>query len=261
MDSRQALSEELRQTRLAYQMMGYLHQFKTGFLARTSHELRSPLSSLMGLHQLILNDLCENWAEEREFVAQAYESAHKLMKIIDEIVQVSKITYGSIALDIQPIQLSQLLTDLYQLTHLQATNKSLNLDFFAPPFVQILADKSRLLQTLLMLVDTTIKIQPEGVIKLHTQGQESDNYIVLILASDCPAHLWYQGQNLPQFTPKTSLKEVQNFAQTLEASPSMKLVLAQSMLEAMGGSLEIKENGEYPTRIECLLPLMKSNGV
>ncbi|GBF84663.1 histidine kinase dimerization/phospho-acceptor domain-containing protein [Aphanothece sacrum] len=70
-DEIEALKQELEQTKLAYQMAVQLSQFKSGFLAKTSHELRSPLSTLMGLHQLILSDLCENHEEEREFIEQA----------------------------------------------------------------------------------------------------------------------------------------------------------------------------------------------
>jgi K+-sensing histidine kinase KdpD len=252
-------SEELRQTRLAYRMMGYLHQFKAGFLARTSHELRSPLGSLMGLHQLILADLCENPAEEREFIAQAYQAADKLMKILDEILKVSKITYGSIPLEIQPIQLSQLLEDLYQLTHLQATNKSLHLQFATIPPVYILADSSHLLQILLMLVDTTIKLQPEGIIKLNTEVKA--NLIAIILESELSGNIWNQSQNLTSFTTETTLEDVKNFSQNLEISPSMKLVLAQTLLEVMQGSLIIQENSSGKAQIKCLLPLVNGKRV
>jgi K+-sensing histidine kinase KdpD len=252
-------SEELRQTRLAYRMMGYLHQFKAGFLARTSHELRSPLGSLMGLHQLILADLCENPAEEREFIAQAYQAADKLMKILDEILKVSKITYGSIPLEIQPIQLGQLLEELYQLTHLQAINKSLYLQFATITPVYILADSSHLLEILLMLVDTTIKLQSEGIIKLNTEVK--DDLIAIILESELSRNIWNQSQNLTSFTPETTLEDVKNFSQNLEVSPGMKLVLARTLLEVMQGSLIIQENSSGKAQIKCLLPLVNGKGV
>ena len=48
--------EQLKQTQLAYQLAQQMSQFKAGFLTRVSHELRSPLNSMIGLHQLILSD-------------------------------------------------------------------------------------------------------------------------------------------------------------------------------------------------------------
>ena len=59
------LKNELRQIQLAYALQRQISHFKGGFLARISHELRSPLSQLTSLHQLILNDLCEDPQEER----------------------------------------------------------------------------------------------------------------------------------------------------------------------------------------------------
>ena len=60
MEKIQTIEQELEATKLAYLMTAQISQFKSGYLAKTAHELRSPLSSLMGLHQLILVDLCED---------------------------------------------------------------------------------------------------------------------------------------------------------------------------------------------------------
>jgi signal transduction histidine kinase len=80
-----------------------MSQFKAGFLARTSHELRSPLSSLIGLHQLILADLCDSPEEAREFVAQANASALKMVKLLDEVIAVSKTEHGTNRLELRSV--------------------------------------------------------------------------------------------------------------------------------------------------------------
>src|SRR4028118_557337 len=101
----QPLREKLKQTQLAYEMAKEMSQFKAGFLARTSHELRSPLSSLIGMHQLILSDLCDSPEEAREFVAQANASALKMVKVLDEVIAVAKTEHGTNQLEIQPLRL------------------------------------------------------------------------------------------------------------------------------------------------------------
>ena len=116
------LRAKLKQTQIAYNLAREMSQFKAGFLARTTHELRSPLSSLISLHQLILSDLCDNPDEERVFVAQAHSSALKLMSLIDEILEVSRLEHGTIKLEIQPLELATVLTKVYNLTHLIAAN-------------------------------------------------------------------------------------------------------------------------------------------
>ncbi len=126
------LQEELEQTRLAYQMAMQMSQFKAEFLARTSHEIRSPLSSLIGLHQLILSDLCESPEEQKEFINQAYNSALKLMKLIDEIVAVSKAELGTNQLYCESLPLGEIFDEVYKLTHIQAANRNLQLNIVTP---------------------------------------------------------------------------------------------------------------------------------
>ena len=109
------LLQELKQTQLAYYQSKEMSQFQAGFLARISHELRSPLGSIIGLHQLILTDLCDNPQEEREFVGQAHEKSLKLLKLIDEILNVSKIESGRNKLDIETLQLSEFLQEIYKI--------------------------------------------------------------------------------------------------------------------------------------------------
>jgi signal transduction histidine kinase len=74
---------ELQSLQVAYQLATEISQLKGGFLARISHELRSPLNGLIGMQQLILEDLCDNPEEERAFIAQANQSALKMIKVLD----------------------------------------------------------------------------------------------------------------------------------------------------------------------------------
>ena len=108
-------------------------QFQAGFLARTAHELRSPLSSLMSLHQLILNDLCDSPAEERECLKEAYQAATRLLKMLEVVTQVSKLEAGLSPLRIENINLQILLDELRILTQLQAANRNLHLKIEAIP--------------------------------------------------------------------------------------------------------------------------------
>lgn len=135
------ISQQLQQTQLAYLMAREMSQFKAGFLARTTHELRSPLNGLIGLQQLILSDLCEDPAEEREFIAQAHERTLKLLKLMDEILNVARTEHGTNKLDIQPRPLIQILEEVHKLTYMLAANRNFPLQLLpADPEIYILAD-------------------------------------------------------------------------------------------------------------------------
>lgn len=245
------LKEELKQAQLAYQMAAQMSQFKAGFLARTSHELRSPLSSMIGLHQLILSDLCESPEEQKEFIAQAYNSALKLMKLIDEIVAVSKTEYGSNSLHLESLELSKIFTEIGRLTHLQAANRNLNLEIVNPdPQICVLADRSRLIQLIFNLIDSGIALMKKGVIKLSTTEVTSDS-VKIEIDLDCPAVLW-QESTVPEPNFQThNLSETRELLQEISLSANMKLLMSKTLLETMGGSLEIIDfgslNGNEPS--------------
>ena len=236
------LKEELKQAQLAYQMAAQMSQFKAGFLARTSHELRSPLSSMIGLHQLILSDLCESPEEQKEFIAQAYHSALKLMKLIDEIVAVSKTEYGSNSLNLESLQLAEIFAEIDRLTHLQAANRNLKVEIAAPnPEIQVLADRSRLIQLIFNLIDSGIALMKSGKIKMSTTEVTAD-FVRIEIDLECPAVLW-QDSEIPQ--PDFhghDLAEIRELLQEISLSANMKLQMSKTLLETMGGSLEFQDS-------------------
>lgn len=260
MDEIEGLREELKQTQLVYQLAARMSQFKAGFLARTAHELRSPLSSLMGLHQLILTDLCEDPQEEREFIKQAYQSAQKLLKILDEIIMVSKLDYGTTKLTTAQIQLSQVFEELYQLTHLQAANRNLRLEILAPEAqIYITADWQRLLQVLTTLVDTAISQMQGGRIKIAADLAQGSNFMQIMIDMTCSYHVWNEPTELLQPPLEQTPESLKSFAHQLELSPGMKFLMAQMLLEVMQGRLEVldltSETQTPLTRLQCSIPL------
>lgn len=241
MNEIEELKAELKQAQLAYQMAAQMSQFKAGFLARTSHELRSPLSSMIGLHQLILSDLCESPEEQKEFIAQAYHSALKLMKLIDEIVAVSKTEYGSNRLHLESLTLAEIFTEIHRLTHLQAANRNLQL-IVEPPdtAITVFADRSRLIQLIFNLIDSGIAIMQDGSIKLTTT-KITDETVTLEIDLACPVSLWQEQTTIePNFEGK-SLIEMRQLLQEIGLSTHMKLLLSQTLLETMGGTLELRD--------------------
>jgi signal transduction histidine kinase len=254
----------MQETQLAYQMVKEMSQFKAGFLARTTHELRSPLNGLIGLHQLILSDLCENPDEEREFIAQAHERALKLLKLIDEILNVARLEHGTNRLEIQPQSLAEVLQEVNKLTYMLAANRNFPLQVTLPdPEIYVLADPRWLRQVLLSLVDTAIAQMEEGSISISTSLSPTGNSVYIWL--DVPNHALPGSESIDfiksidfiQSQDKSILADKENY----NLSPGMKLLLNQTLLEVMGGKLEIvsphtQVGNEQLTRLQVSIPLL-----
>ncbi|MDJ0649457.1 MAG: HAMP domain-containing sensor histidine kinase [Xenococcaceae cyanobacterium MO_188.B19] len=234
------LQEELEKTRLAYQMALQMSQFKAAFLAKSSHEIRSPLSSLIGLHQLILSDLCDSPQEQKEFINQAYNSALKLMKLIDQIIAVSKVDCGTNKLNYESLSLAAILEEVYSLIYLQAANRNLKLNIVTPdPDLKVYGDRRCLVQLMVNLIDGGITLMEEGIIKVTTSSIAESQNVRVEIELNCFGEGWQKTPSNNQSVQSNSLEEIAAIAQQIDLSPNMKLLLSQTLLEAMGGNLEL----------------------
>ncbi|MEM9922371.1 MAG: HAMP domain-containing sensor histidine kinase [Cyanobacteria bacterium P01_D01_bin.50] len=252
-----ALSQRMREIELAYHLAREMSQFKTGFLARTTHVLRSPLNGLIGLHQLILSDLCENPEEEREFIKQAHERALKLLNLIDEILHVARAEHGNSKLDIQSSLLSSILQQVYELTYMLAENRNFPFEVIQPrEEIYVLADRRWLKQILVNLVDAAISQMEEGKIRISTKANYKSNVVCIWLDVPTEAISSREPIDLIQSEETEETDELKNqFLQT-----GMKLLLNQTLLEVMGGKIEIvsypKTNiNENLSRLQISIPL------
>ncbi|PHJ62839.1 histidine kinase [Nostoc linckia z18] len=256
-----SISEQIQQTQLAYLMAREMSQFKAGFLARTTHELRSPLNGLIGLHQLILSDLCESPAEEREFIVQAHERTLKLLKLMDEILNVARTEHGTNKLDIQPRPLANILEEAYNLTYMLAANRNFKLQLLpADPEIYVLADHLWLRQILISLIDTAISQMEEGSIYISSNTISTNNFVNIWL--DVPMNTIPWSEAIDLMESKNHLHQAN--LQSVTLSPGMRLVINQTLVEVMGGKLEIfssqiaKELPQELTRIQISIPVSSS---
>ncbi len=259
----QLLLEQLKQTQLAYQMASEISQFKAGFLARTSHELRSPINSMIGTLQLILSDLCENPEEEREFIQQAYDSALKMVGVLDQIIHVAKTEHGSEKMNLEPIQLAQVLDEVEELTALQAANRSIRLKIHKPnPEICVQADLPRLRQVLVSLVDTAIAQMDHGHVVVSSHTVPESGYAYIWVDDQRSISAWSESWDLLQSRVEANnppnLAHLKN--QTVQLSPGMRLLMNQTLLRLMNGYLEVltvpSQDEDFNfTRTQCSIPL------
>ena len=252
------LPNRYQRLELAYQMAVEMSQFKGGFLSRTSHELRSPLNSIIGVHQLILADLCENIEEERDFIAQAHESALKMVQILDEVIGVARVEQGTDALELQPVQLAGVLSQVKDLTHLKATNRNLWMTIELPdPEIYVMADPKWFRQVLLNLVNGAIDTMQQGKISLSVSAVDSVAYV--LLEDERPADFWHEPIDLLKTVKIVDESLKSNSLEPVERSVGFNFLLSQTLMEVMNGRLERLENSadhEALNRIQCSIPMI-----
>ncbi|GAB4438446.1 MAG: hypothetical protein OHK0035_27580 [Cyanobacteria bacterium J069] len=252
----------LHQMEMAYWLASEQAQFHAGFLARTSHELRSPINGVIGLQQLILNDLCDSPEEEREFVRQANDAAQKMLALMDQAIAISRIQQDFSKLDIQPVQLAGTFLGVQDRTQLLARNRNLRLDIVPPASdYYVLADPQWLQQVLVSLVSGAIASMRDGTIRLTTNLDTASKLARLILEDTRPAESWQEPvEQLANFAHRPEITRSGGYMPLGQLSPGLTLLAFQSILEAMDGRLELVD---IPTdvsplsRLQMTLPLIQ----
>jgi len=253
MNDIEQLNKQLKETYLAYSMQRQISEFKGGFLARISHEIRTPLSDLISLHQLIINDLCDDPQEERECIKEALNSAKKLLHILDEMIVISKIDSGHIPLSLEVISLKKVLLDLAGLSYLLAANKKINLKITLPDEdVLVETDEQKILHIFLILVEIILGQISAGTLEIILSSHPSLKQAIISFISPEIENIFSEPSDLL----KNELNKI-NLTNDFQVSLGLKFLLVQNFLETMKGSLDLVEE-EGVKKLRCLLPLPKN---
>lgn len=141
-------------------------QAKSEFLANMSHEIRTPMHGILGLTQLALNQPLS--AKVRDYLEKIHSSSDSLLKILNDILDYSKIEAGLMALENNVFDLDALLDNLHNLFSFHAEEKSLKLAFEVADDVPrlLIGDELRLQQVLANLLGNALKFTEKGSITL-----------------------------------------------------------------------------------------------
>jgi signal transduction histidine kinase/CheY-like chemotaxis protein len=203
---------------------------KSEFLSRMSHELRTPLNAILGFGQLLGMDGLE--PRQQECVQQILRGGRHLLELINEVLDLSRIETGSLALSSEAVDVSELLAETLDLIRPLAAERELRIQ--APSgrgcagVVQ--ADRQRLRQVLLNLASNAVKYNRHGG-SIGFACKAADGRIRILVQDTGPGIPADKLRRL--FTPFDRLGAEQSDVQ----GTGMGLALSKRFAEAMGGSL------------------------
>lgn len=229
-------NEHLNQAIVARAEAEQANRAKSEFLANMSHELRTPLGVVLGFAELlVLDDISpEERAENLEIIQR---NGQHLLRLIDDILDLSKVEARRMTIDAQDFSLPDLMTGIMGDLKPKAVAKNLALTLTTSGMLpaQIHTDPVRLRQIIYNLVGNAIKFTEKGEVNLHLEAD--DNQLIVTVRDTGIGLTLEQQQTL--FRPFTQAdgSHTRKYGGT-----GLGLALSRRLAELLGGSVELLES-------------------
>jgi two-component system phosphate regulon sensor histidine kinase PhoR len=133
------------------------------FVANVSHELRTPLTAIRGYAETLLDGGLRDPEKAAEFVRVMHRHAERLAALIEDLLDLASVEQGQARIALAPVPLPEVLAQVEALTRPIALEKKQTLTLDLPEDLpRVLADRDRLAQVLINLLDNAVKFTPEG---------------------------------------------------------------------------------------------------
>jgi len=211
---------------------------KSDFLANMSHEIRTPMNSIIGFTELAQYDY--NSPRTAEYLNEIMESSDWLLKIINDVLDISKIESGKIELERIPFDLAEMFTYCQFSIMPKTEEKGITLYCYAEPSLgkKLVGDPIRLRQVIMNILSNAVKFTNVGIIKLLAIIRKSDENSITIYFEVRDSGIGMTAEQITRiFEPfiQADGSVMRRFGGT-----GLGLAITKNIVELMGGKLEVE---------------------
>jgi signal transduction histidine kinase len=207
-----------------------LSALRADFVSLVSHELRSPMSAVIGAARTLQGRWRELTPEQREsFLALIGDETSRLARLIDDVLDTSRIEAGTFSFTFSDVDLGELLRDVIAAAEFAQDEVELTAEVGALPPVR--GDRERLRQVIQNLVDNAVKYSSAGG-RVHVSATADDGHVLIDVAD--------QGPGIPPEDRELIFEKFgRSSSGTAKPGSGLGLFIARSIAEAHGGTLGV----------------------
>lgn len=221
-------------------------KLKSAFLANMSHEIRTPLNSILGFTELLSETTEESEREQYQRIIAS--SSDMLLRLIDDILDLSKIEAGTYEFVFEPVDVCEILNDLRQVF---ANKAQKGVEFSVEcrfDELMIYADKKRIFQVLTNLVSNAIKFTKHGFIKVICDSEEFDGERFVVLTVEDT------GLGIPEEKIPTIFQRFVKL-NDLSDGTGLGLTICSTIVQKHNGTIQVKSKQGFGTKFIVRIPV------
>ena len=224
-------------------------ELKQSFLNNMSHEIRTPLNAIVGFSNLLIDNPDLTDQEKQEFIKLINKNNDLLLKLINDILELSRIDSGSISFTEEELDLRSLLLSYYQTFSLQIKPELEFLQDFPDSDVSVMTDPMRLQQVVTNFLTNANKFTSRGYIKLGYRLLPGGNEVGIFVEDS--------GKGIPSDELKMIFSRFYKHDEFAQGT-GLGLSICQSIVERMQGRIEVDSEEGSGSRFTIVLSLIRS---
>lgn len=228
---------------------------KAEFLAKMSHELRTPLNAVIGYSQILIEDAQdEGDAGATEDLGRILDAGQHLLKLVNEILDLSKIEAGKMQIDLQETALAELVNETAaEAVAAAVKNGNTILCKIDPNLGKPFCDAAKLRNVLAQLIDNAVKFTQDGTVELVAErlpGDPADELVVHVIDTG----IGIAPDQIPSLFEKFTVAD--DSSTSKYGGTGLGLALSQRLCKLMGGEIFVESAVGKGSRFTIRIPLL-----
>ncbi len=224
---------------------------KTRFLATLGHEVRTPMTGVLGMSELLLDTDLD--PRQQRYAGAIQQAGTHLLRLVNDALDLARIESGKLELEIQPFDLGRVLDDVVSLMAPMAERRGLRFERGEPLAtpVRVQGDAMRLRQIVMNLLSNAIKFTEQGAVGLTVRLRPDNSGIELVVSDTGPGiNEDQQARLFHRFEQAEGPRTASRYG-----GSGLGLAICQELASAMGGGIRLESRLGAGTRFFVDLPL------
>ncbi|MBU0996013.1 MAG: response regulator [Proteobacteria bacterium] len=226
-----------------------LNKVKNRFLGMAAHDLRTPLVSIRGFSEMLLDEETDPLSQEQKsLISIIHKASQDMLNLVNDLLDVSAIESGRLDLVLETVSFGKLVEERIKLYHIVSRKKKIKIEFSIEELSPVSLDTQKIIQVIDNLIGNAIKYSPENTTVMISVKTENEKLFF---------HIKDQGTGIPEEEQDKLFGEFQRLSVKPtggEKSTGLGLSIAKKIAEAHQGDILVKSSPGQGSLFSLVLP-------